>query len=70
MLHRVKQQIQCIEDWKAHLLRVVHQDQARIDVINNLDNETVMIHIDWAMEWLPTKFPESTVGFCMYIFDI
>lgn len=63
LLYRVRQQIQCIIDWKAHQLRVVHQDQARIDVLNNLDDESVMIHVDWAMKWLPVKYRESTVSF-------
>lgn len=62
LLYRLQQHIQCIEDWKAHLLRTVHQDLARIDVLNNLDDETVMIHVDWAMKWLPVKFRESTVS--------
>jgi hypothetical protein len=63
LLYRVQQQVQCIEDWKAHLLRTVHQDQARTDVLNNLDCETVMIHVDWAMKWLPVKYRESSVTF-------
>ncbi len=63
LLYRVQQQVQCIEEWKAHLLRTIHQDQARIDVLNNLDCETAMIHVDWAMKWLPVKYRESTVSF-------
>ena len=61
-LYRFEQQIQCIDDWKAHLLRTIHQDLARTHVLNNLASETVMVHIDWAMKWLPTKFRESTVS--------
>lgn len=60
-LHRVQQQIKCINDWKSHLLRTVHQDQARLDVLNKLDHESVFIHVDWAMKWLPVKYRESTV---------
>ena len=63
LLFRVQQQVKCIEDWKAHQLRTVHQDQARIDVLKNLDSESVMIHVDWAMKWLPVKYRESTVSF-------
>ncbi|CAF4609071.1 unnamed protein product, partial [Rotaria magnacalcarata] len=51
LLYRVQQQVRYIEDWKAHLLRTVHQDQSRIDILNNLDDETIMIHVDWAMKW-------------------
>ncbi|CAF4127583.1 unnamed protein product, partial [Rotaria magnacalcarata] len=62
LIYRVQQQVQYIEEWKAHLLRTVHQDQARIDILNDLDNETVMIHVDWAMKWLPVKYRESTAN--------
>ncbi|CAF1460275.1 unnamed protein product, partial [Rotaria sordida] len=65
LLYRVQQQIQCIEDWKAHLLRTIHQDQSRIAILNNLNDETIMIHVDWAMKWLPVKYRESTVSFHM-----
>ncbi|CAF3157820.1 unnamed protein product, partial [Rotaria sp. Silwood2] len=65
LLYRVQQQIRCIEDWKAHLLRTIHQDQSRIAILNNLDDETIMIHVDWAMKWLPVKYRESTVSFHM-----
>jgi hypothetical protein len=69
LLYRVQQQIQCIQEWKAHLLRTLHQDQARIDVLNNLDHETVMIHVDWAMKWVPVKYRESTVSFHTFTHD-
>ncbi|CAM4748031.1 unnamed protein product [Rotaria magnacalcarata] len=60
LLYRVQQQVQDIKEWKAHLLRTIHQDQARIDILHNLDSETVMIQVDWAMKWLPVKYREST----------
>ena len=62
LLYRLQQQAQCIEDWKTHLLRTVHQDHARIDILKNLDSETVMIQVDWAIKWLPMKYRESTVS--------
>lgn len=61
ILHRWKQNVLAIEQWKAHLLRTVHQDQCRIDTLDALDDETAMIYVDWAMKWLPTKYRESTV---------
>lgn len=60
-LHRVQHQIQCINEWKSHLIRTVHQDQARVDVLNQLDHESILLHVDWAMKWLPVKYRESTV---------
>ncbi|CAF3317413.1 unnamed protein product [Rotaria sp. Silwood2] len=70
LLYRVQQQIRCIEDWKAHLLRTIHQDQSRIDILNNLDDETVMVHVDLAMKWLPVKYRESTVNFLLALFNL
>lgn len=64
VLHRWKQNVEMIEQWKAHLLRTVHQDRCRIDILNALDHETVLVYVDWAMKWLPTKYRESTV--CSY----
>jgi len=62
LLYKFKQQIKFIDEWKSHLLRTVHQDQARIHVLKHLDYETVMIYVDWAMKWLPLKYRESTVN--------
>ncbi|CAF4238345.1 unnamed protein product, partial [Adineta steineri] len=59
LLFRVQQKIVYLQDWKTHLLRTVHQDQARINILDNLDHETVTIHVDWTMKWLPTNYRES-----------
>ena len=48
-----------IQSWKCHLLRSAHQDQARLDVINALNQETVFIENDWAMKFLPQRYCES-----------
>ncbi|CAF4144347.1 unnamed protein product, partial [Rotaria magnacalcarata] len=69
LLYRVQQQVQDIKEWKAHLLRTIHQDQARIDILHNLDSETVMIQVDWAMKWLPVKYRESTHKTFCHVFD-
>lgn len=45
--------------WKAHLLRCVNQDEARLEVINALDESSVLLVQDWAMKFLPRKFRES-----------
>ncbi|CAM4876654.1 unnamed protein product [Rotaria socialis] len=56
LLYRVQQQVQDIEEWKVHLLRTIHQDQARIDILHNLGSETVTIQVDWATKRLPVKY--------------
>ena len=48
-----------IQSWKCHLLRSAHQDQARMEVIEALDQETVFIVNDWAMKFLPQRYRES-----------
>lgn len=48
-----------IEAWKAHLLRNVNQDSARQEILESLDEESVLLVLDWAMKFVPTKFRES-----------
>lgn len=48
-----------IHIWKCHQLRSVQQDKARLDVIDLLDDETVLIVNDWAMKFLPQMYRES-----------
>lgn len=43
----------------CHQLRTVQQDKARLDVIDLLDDETVLIVNDWAMKFLPQMYRES-----------
>ena len=45
--------------WKAHLLRSVNQDEARLDVLDALDESSVLLVQDWAMKFLPRKYRES-----------
>ncbi|KAL9961974.1 hypothetical protein ACROYT_G031023 [Oculina patagonica] len=44
-----------IQSWKCHLMRTVRQYQARLDVLALLDESTVLVVNDWAMEFLPQK---------------
>ena len=53
------QAISNIQAWKAHLLRSLNQDQARLDVIDELDESSVLLVEDWAMKFLPRKYRES-----------
>ncbi|XP_020608740.1 uncharacterized protein LOC110047346 [Orbicella faveolata] len=48
-----------IKSWICHLLRSVHQDQARLDIIDTLDPEAVLIVNDWVMKFLPQRYRES-----------
>ena len=57
--YSIGQAVGKIDSWKAHLLRSIHQDQARLDAIQNLTTTSALLIIDWAMKWLPRKFRES-----------
>ena len=55
--------IEADNSWKAHQLRVVHQDQARLDVIYKWCESKVLITQDFAMTFLPMQFREAQNDF-------
>ena len=48
--------VNSIHSWKSHQLRSAHQDQARIDAINTLDEHSALIISDWAMKFIPQRY--------------
>ena len=56
VFHQVKNNILA---WTVHLLRSVNQDEARLDVLDALDESSVLFVQDWAMKFLPRKYRES-----------
>ena len=44
---------------ETHPLRCVNQDEARLEVIDSLNEILVLLVQDWAMKFLPRKFRES-----------
>lgn len=50
---------QAIILWKCHQIRTVRQDQARLEVLDRLDDKTCLITNDWAMKFLPQHFRET-----------
>lgn len=59
LLYCYNQAAQAIESWKSHLLRSVQQDKARTDILQRLDESSVLITQDWAMKFLPQKYRET-----------
>lgn len=51
--------VNSIYAWKRHLLRAVHQDRARQDVLDALDSSKVFITQVFAMKFLPRRFKET-----------
>ena len=49
--------------WKAHLLRTAVQEKAKQDVLTNLNKESTLLIMDWAMKFLPMKFRERMDDF-------
>ena len=68
-LHRFNQNSQLIWDWKAHMMRCVQQDHARIEILQNLQHDSVLILLDWAMKWLPVKYREAQRDFFGKVFS-
>ncbi len=48
-----------IQAWKAHLLRAINQDEARLNLLQDLNPTSVLVVLDWAMKFLPRKYRES-----------
>ena len=49
--------------WKAHLLRSVNQEEAKQNALTQLDEETCLIIMDWAMKYLPQHYREQMSEF-------
>lgn len=54
-----KESVKNIQHWKAHQLRTINQDTARINALNTLDQQSALIIQDWAMKLLPRYYRES-----------
>ena len=49
--------------WKAHLLLSVNQEEAKQNALTQLDEETCLIIMDWAMKYLPQHYREQMSEF-------
>ncbi len=59
LYYDLKEAEQNILSWKAHILRVQHQDKAKKAVLDALDETSGLLIIDWAMKVLPARYRES-----------
>lgn len=55
--------VEAILSWKAHQIRVVHQDECRLQVIEKLSENTALIVQDFAMKFLPAEYREAQSDF-------
>ena len=58
-LHDVQVSLESIYAWKRHLLRAVHQERARQEVLDEIDSSKIIITQDFAMKFLPRRFKET-----------
>lgn len=49
-----------ILEWKKHQLRTVHQNKAREESLEKLDEESIFVYMDWGMKLLPLQYREKT----------
>ena len=40
-------------------MRTINQEKSKIDVLDNLTAEQVLVVMDWAMKWLPRSYRET-----------
>ena len=52
-----------VQAWKAHLLCSVNQEEAKQNALTQLDEETCLIIMDWAMNYLPQHYREQMSEF-------
>ena len=50
------QAVKAIHSWKAHQLRNIRLDMARMTCLSALNKTKVVITQDWAMKFLPAKY--------------
>ena len=51
--------IHSIQLWKAHILMTINQERAKQKILEELDEETAFVVIDFAMKFLARKYRES-----------
>ena len=58
--HDYKLCLASIQDWKAHLLHTVNQEQGKQFALEHVDSASCLIVMDWAMKYLPQRYQERT----------
>jgi len=59
LLHDFKSSKNGILLWKSHIIRSVNQESAKQELLQNFDDESALIVIDWAMKFVQTKYREK-----------
>ena len=59
LLNDIEQSETSIMSWKQHIIRCSNQDRCRLDLIDGLKTDEVLVIMDWAMKFLPLSFREK-----------
>ena len=57
--HDLAQARDMIFQWKSHILRAENQERAKQNVLSSLQDNSVMVLMDWAMKFLQLKYREK-----------
>ena len=55
--------VETIANWKAHMLRTLNQEQANQETLGALNDQSVLVIMDWAMKYLPQRYREQMSDF-------
>lgn len=55
--------VETIANWKAHMLRTVNQEQAKQETLGALNDQSVLVIMDWAMKYPPQRYREQMSNF-------
>ena len=61
--HEYKLSVASIQEWKAHLLHTVNQEEGKQYALSQLDSASCLIVMDWAMKYLPQRYRERMSDF-------
>ena len=56
-----KECFRAVQAWKAHLFRSVNQEEVKQNALTQLDEESSLIIMDWAMKYLPQHCLKSYI---------
>lgn len=59
----VQKATEAIKAWKAHQLRSINQDRARLEALASIDMTAVLIVQDFAMKFMPSQYREAQSEF-------
>ena len=63
LLHKYSLATNDITQYKKHVLRAVHQERAKTEIMERLSEKRAMVIFDFAMKFLPKKYREAQADF-------